>query len=102
MSSVAIIPAGDAVLVRVHVQPRAARTEIVGRHGDAIKIRLKAPPVDGAANEELLRFLAEQLGKPGSAVTLIRGATSRAKTVAVSGMTERAVAAALGVAAAAR
>ncbi|HEX9166317.1 MAG TPA: DUF167 domain-containing protein [Gemmatimonadales bacterium] len=83
------------VLVRVHVQPRASRTEVVGRHGDAIKIRLKAPPVDGAANEELLRFLAERLGTAGAAVTLIRGATSRAKTVAISGRTEQAVAAAL-------
>ncbi len=95
MSTVAIIPAGDGVLVRVHVQPRAARTEIVGRHGDAIKIRLKAPPVDGAANEELLRFLAERLGLPRSAVALARGATGRAKTVAVSGRTEQAVSAAM-------
>ena len=46
----------------VHVQPRAKRSEVVGRHGDAIKVRLAAPPVDGAANEELVRFLAEALG----------------------------------------
>jgi len=83
------------VLVRVHVQPRAARTEVVGRHGDAIRIRLKAPPVDGAANEELLRFLAERLDLPRSAVTLARGATGRTKTVAIGGRTEQAVAAAL-------
>lgn len=97
----AIVPAEGGVLLRIRVQPRAKRTEIVGRHGDAIKVRLKAPPVDGAANEELLRFLADRLGKPEAAVTLVRGATSRAKTVAVRGMTERAAAAALGVAAAA-
>ena len=102
MTGRAIVPTTGGVLIRVHVQPRAARSEVVGHHGDALKIRLKAPPVDGAANEELLRFLSEQLGKPGSAVTLIRGATSRAKTVAVHGMTEHAAAAALGVAAAAR
>jgi uncharacterized protein (TIGR00251 family) len=95
VSEVAILPAGDGVLLRVHVQPRAARTEVVGRHGDAIKIRLRAPPVDGAANEELLRFVAERLGLPRNAVTLARGATARAKTVAVSGRNEQAVAAAM-------
>lgn len=100
MTGPAIVPITGGVLIRVHVQPRAARSEIAGRHGDAVKVRLKAAPVDGAANEELLRFLSERLGRPGPAVTLIRGATSRAKTVAVSGMTEQAVAAALGLAAA--
>jgi hypothetical protein len=102
VTELAIVPTAGGVLIRVHVQPRATRSEIAGRHGDAVKVRLKAPPVDGAANEELLRFLSELLGRPGHAVTLVRGATSRAKTVAVSGMTEHAVAAALGLAAAAR
>ncbi len=95
MTDPAISATADGVLVRVQVQPRASRTEVVGRHGDAIKIRRKAPPVDGAANEELLRFLAERVGLPRSAVALARGATARAKTVAVSGRTEQAVAAAL-------
>jgi uncharacterized protein len=81
----------------VHVVPRAARTEVVGRHGDAVKIRLAAPPVDGAANEELIRFLAERLDVPRSAVTVKAGASGRRKTVAIAGVTaERAVRVLLG------
>jgi hypothetical protein len=91
----AISATAGGVLVHVHVQPRASRTEVAGRHGDAIKVRLKAPPVDGAANEELLRFLAECLGVSSREVQLVRGATSRSKTVAVMGMAEAVVAAAL-------
>lgn len=71
----------------VHVQPRARRSEVAGRHGDAVKIRLAAPPVDGAANEELVRFLAEQLGVPRSAVRIAHGLTGRRKTVVVEGLT---------------
>lgn len=71
----------------VHVVPRAARTEVVGRHGDAVKIRLAAPPVDGAANDELVRFLAERLGVARRAVTLRAGTTVRRKTVVVDGVT---------------
>ena len=71
----------------VHVQPRAPRTGVVGAHGDAVKIRLAAPPVDGAANEELVRFLAERLGVRRSAVTIVKGMTARRKTVRVAGMT---------------
>lgn len=71
----------------VHVVPRAKTTEVAGRHGDAIRIRLAAPPVDGAANEELVRFLAERLDVPRSAVAIVRGASARRKTVAVHGVT---------------
>ena len=58
----------------------------MGRHGDAIKIRIKAPPVDGAANEELIRFLAKRFGVPRSAVQLLSGASSRDKRVAIGSM----------------
>ncbi|HEY6059900.1 MAG TPA: DUF167 domain-containing protein [Gemmatimonadales bacterium] len=71
----------------VHVVPRARATEVVGRYGDAIRVRLAAPPVDGAANEELVRFLAERLDVPRSAVAIVRGASGRRKTVAVDGVT---------------
>ena len=71
----------------VHVVPRAKVTEITGRHGDAIRIRLAAPPVDGAANAELVRFLAERLDVPRSSVAIVRGASARRKTVAVHGVT---------------
>jgi len=69
--------------VAVHVVPRARRTEVVGRHGDAIKIRLAAPPVDGAANAELIRFVAARVGVPRGTVTITSGAAGRRKTVAV-------------------
>lgn len=71
----------------VHVVPRAKVTEVAGCHGDAVRIRLAAPPVDGAANAELVRFLAERFGVPRSAVTIVRGATARRKTVAILGVT---------------
>ena len=87
------IPSG--VRIRFHVQPRASRTEISGRHGNAFKVRLAAPPVDGAANDLLLRFIAERLGVPLRAVTLVRGATSREKTVTVEGIAVEAARAAL-------
>jgi uncharacterized protein len=71
----------------VHVVPRARRTEVAGRYGDAIRIKLKAPPVDGAANAELVRFVAECLGVPRAQVTIASGRTARRKTVAVAGRT---------------
>lgn len=77
--------------VSVHVQPRATRSEIVGLHGAALKVRLQAPPVDGAANEALVTLLAERLGVARRAVSVVAGASSRAKTVEVEGTTEDAV-----------
>ena len=71
----------------VHVVPRAKVTEVAGRHGDAVRIRLAAPPVDGAANAELVRFLAERFRVPRSAVTIVRGVAARRKTVAIIGVT---------------
>jgi len=70
----------------VHVVPRARTTDVAGRHGDALKIRLAAPPLDGAANEELVRFLAERLAVPRSAVTIAAGLTGRRKTVKITGI----------------
>lgn len=79
---------GDALLLLLHVQPGARRTEVAGVHGEAaearLKIRLAAPPVDGKANAELLRFLAEAFGVPARAVTLVGGETSRRKTVRIA------------------
>jgi uncharacterized protein (TIGR00251 family) len=82
---------GASIRVRVHVQPRAARSEVVGSHGAALKVRLHAPPVDGAANEALVALLAERLGVPKRAVRIVGGAASRAKTVEIDGTTESAV-----------
>lgn len=61
----------------MRVQPRASRTEVAGPYGDAVRIRLTAPPVDGAANEALVRFLAERLEVPRSAVR-IEGSSAEA------------------------
>lgn len=73
--------------INVHVVPRARSTEVAGRHGDAIRIRLAAPPVDGAANTELVRFLAERLGVARRAVSIVRGGSGRRKTLSVEGLT---------------
>lgn len=70
----------------LHIVPRARATAVAGTHGDAIKIRVAAPPVDGAANAELVRFLAAQLGVPAARVTIAAGTGGRRKTVAVEGM----------------
>jgi uncharacterized protein (TIGR00251 family) len=78
---------GTVVRVAVHVQPRASRSEIIGQHGAALKVRLQAPPVDGAANEALVRLLAESLKVPERSVRVVAGATSRAKTVEIDGTT---------------
>ena len=76
---------GTAVLVRL--QPRARRTALVGRLGDRLKIAVSAPPVDGKANEELCRFLAEALSMSKGSVFLLHGDTSRQKTVLIRGLT---------------
>ena len=75
----------------VYVQPRASRSEVVGLHGTALKVRLHAPPVDGAANDALVALLAERLELPARAIRIVTGATSRAKTVEIDGTTEAAV-----------
>jgi uncharacterized protein (TIGR00251 family) len=72
--------------VQVHVVPRASATTVAGRHGDGIRIRVAAPPVDGAANEALLRFMAKRLGVSRGAVTIARGQSSRRKTVTIAGI----------------
>lgn len=77
--------------MHVHVQPRASRSEVVGTHGAALKVRLLAPPVDGAANEALVALLAEELGVPRRDVRIVHGATSRTKVVEIEGTTADAV-----------
>jgi uncharacterized protein (TIGR00251 family) len=72
-----------ALILALHVQPGAKRTEVAGTHGDALKLRLAAPPVEGKANAALIAFLAESFGVPQRAVTLLRGETSRQKTVRI-------------------
>ena len=73
------------VTISVHVQPRASRTESAGIHGDALKIRVAAPPADGAANDELCRFIARHCDVALSAVEILSGAGARQKRVLVKG-----------------
>ena len=76
--------------------PRASKNEISGRHGDAIKIRLTAPPVEGAANQALIDFLADVLGVRKSRIEILSGHASRDKIVCVVGLTPEEVEARLG------
>lgn len=84
--------ADGRLTLTLHIQPGAKKTEFAGLHGDALKIRLAAPPVDGKANEALVRFVADQLGLAKSAVNLKSGQTSRRKVLEVIGATAEAVA----------
>ena len=77
--------ADGSVILTLHIQPGAKKTEITGLHGEALKIRLAAPPVDGKANAALIAFLAKACGVSKSSVELVSGDTSRAKRVRVSG-----------------
>lgn len=77
------------VELRIHCQPRASKTEIVGRHGDAIKVRLAAPPVDGEANLELCQFLARYFGVLRQNVQILSGKGARQKRVLIQGKTAR-------------
>jgi uncharacterized protein (TIGR00251 family) len=74
------------VSLQVYVQPRASRNELAGIHDGRLRIRLAAPPVEGAANEALLRFLADRLEVPRSAVRIVAGVSSRRKRVVVTGL----------------
>ncbi len=75
----------DGVLLAVKLQPRASKNEICGPLGDELKIKVTAPPVDAAANQALVEFLAEKLGCSRGKVELIRGHTSRHKTILLHG-----------------
>ena len=76
----------DGVEIAVRVQPRASRSEIVGVHDNALKVRVKAPPVEGAANDELTKLLAKKLKVPRSSVEVVRGHTARSKRIRVTGI----------------
>ncbi len=75
---------GTRTTLTLHIQPGAKKTEIAGPHGDALKVRLLAPPVDGKANAALLEFLAKRLGLARSKIALISGQASRRKVVEIA------------------
>ncbi|HCI53874.1 MAG TPA: YggU family protein [Gallionella sp.] len=76
---------GEVITLTLHVQPGAKRSEICGLHGEALKLKLAAPPIDGRANEALLKYIAELFRVPVRQVELRQGAQSRHKVVAVTG-----------------
>jgi TIGR00251 family protein len=86
VSEVAVTATRDGVRFSVRVQPRASANQVAGTYGAALKVRLTAPPVDGAANDALLGFLAGTLGVSRRAVRIVAGESSRSKIVEVDGI----------------
>ena len=91
-----LVSTPDGVQLTIRVTPRSSRNRVDGPIGDALKIRLNAPPVEGKANEALLEFLAERLDLPRRAIALLAGTQGRLKRVLVRGVTAEQVAARLG------
>jgi uncharacterized protein len=87
VSEVAVTATRDGVRFSVRVQPRASANQVAGTYGAALKVRLTAPPVDGAANDALLAFLARTLGVGKRSVRIVSGESSRSKIVEVDGVT---------------
>lgn len=86
MSAVTVEERVGCVRFSVRVQPRASRTEIAGIQQGALKVRLQAPPVDGAANEALVDFLADSLDVPRRMIRIVAGESSRSKVVEALGI----------------
>lgn len=86
-----ITPTADGVRFAVHVQPRASHPGVDGMHGDALKVRVGAAPVDGAANDAVIEVLIKALNVSRRAVTIVSGHTSRSKVVEVDGISEEEV-----------
>ncbi len=78
---------GDATTVTLHLQPGAKRSQVCGMYGDAVKLAIQAPPVDGKANAALREFIARRMKLPTAAVTLISGASGRDKRIRIAGVT---------------
>lgn len=82
---------GDLVYLHVKVQPRASRHEIAGALGNELKVKIAAPPVGSAANEALIKFLADLLECPRSAIQLVRGQASRHKTLSIRAISHQTI-----------
>ena len=90
-----IVEKDGSVTFTVRVVPRASRSEIIGEHDGALKVRIASPPVDGAANAELIKLLAKQFGVSKSNVEIIGGQTSKTKQIRINGITAAQIAAVL-------
>jgi len=102
LSALTVSATGDGVRFEVHAKPRAKKSALVGVFGAALDVAIAAPPIDGAANDELVRFLAKALGVARSDVEVVRGQSSRAKLVGVRGLDVETTRARLAAAAARR
>ena len=85
LEATAFKPGDAGTVLTLHIQPGAKRSAVCGMYGDAVKIAVKAPPVDGKANQALREFIAGKLGVPASAVQLVSGATGRDKRLHIAG-----------------
>jgi uncharacterized protein (TIGR00251 family) len=83
--------------IHVKVQPRSSKNEMVGIHGESLKIKLTSPPVEGAANSLLVEFMAKRLGVPKSNIEIVSGGKSRRKTLKIEGMSKAEVSSILGI-----
>jgi hypothetical protein len=81
-----LLATSQGVRIRLLIQPKASKTELIGPHNGALKIRLRAPPIEGRANEELVEFLADLFDLPKRSVEILRGETGRTKTVEIRGV----------------
>jgi len=86
-----VVESGGGTTFPIKVVPRASRNEIAGTQAGALKVRITAPPVGGAANRALIKFLAEELGVRRSEVEILRGRTSRRKLIKVVGLSAQGV-----------
>jgi uncharacterized protein (TIGR00251 family) len=84
-----ISESNGSISFSIRVIPRSSKSEIVGEHDSALKIKLKSPPVEGAANEELIVFLSKLLNTPRSNIEILSGRSSRSKRIRVTGLTKR-------------
>ena len=75
----------EEFILKVYLQPKSSKNEVVGSYRDGIKVKITAPPIDGKANEALIRFLAKELGVSPSCIKITMGQHSREKTLKISG-----------------
>ncbi len=83
-----VVEQDGSIIFAIRVVPRASRNQIVGEHDGALKIQLTSPPVDGAANAELIKFLAKQFGVSKSDVEIVAGETSKSKRIKIANLSQ--------------
>ncbi len=78
----------NGIIINIRVEPRSSRAEVIGVHGDTLKVKLTSPPVEGAANKQLIEILAKHFGIRKGAVRIIKGERSKNKVVEIEGLEE--------------